>query len=125
MKTIATLAVVAVLLGPGLSVAQDAEKPSENAKLAATSAPKNAIAVKLHVTVSKYQSEKKVSSVPFTVSLTDNNIWNRIRAGARVPIPMATMTPNATGPTHITTSKSVSASTAERSRYQTALFRSK
>ena len=99
MKTISTLAVVAVLLGPGLSLAQDAEKPSENAKLAATSTPKNAIAVKLHVTVSKYQSEKKVSSVPFTVSLTDNNIWNRIRAGARVPIPMATMTPNATGPT--------------------------
>jgi hypothetical protein len=50
------------------------------------------IPLRLQIVVSKYQGDKKLSSVPFTVSVTDNNNWNRLRAGARVPIPRAAET---------------------------------
>ena len=90
MKIILALAAVLVLFSPARTFAQETVKVPESAvNPIATSASRNSIPVKLHITVAKYQGEKKVTSIPFTVSLTDNNIWNRIRAGASVPFSRA------------------------------------
>lgn len=73
------------------AVGKSPEMPATTAKPARARATTNAIGIKLTITVSKYQGEKKVSSTPFVVSLADNNSWNLIRAGARVPIPRRAM----------------------------------
>ena len=103
MNTIPALAVVVVLLSPALNFAQVVEKPADTkAKPTAPSAQRNPIPVKLHITVTKYQGEKKVSSVPFIVSLTDNNVWNRIRAGANVPFSRSLVPSDAKAPSEYT-----------------------
>ena len=97
MNVISVLAIVFVL-SPGAAFAQGPEAPATSAKAASAPVPTNSVGIKLIITVSKYQHEKKVSSTPFIVSLADNNVWNRIRAGARVPVPRGPVGANATGP---------------------------
>jgi hypothetical protein len=98
MKLIPALVIVS-LLSPVVAVGQDKEPrpaPSPIGEKGPEAAGSKGL--KLTITVSKYQGEKKVSSTPFVVSLADDNVWNRIRAGARVPVPQRPVGAGATAP---------------------------
>lgn len=46
-------------------------------------------ALKVHVVFNRYQGEKKISSAPYTLSLTTDDRSTRLRMGIRVPFPSA------------------------------------
>jgi hypothetical protein len=48
------------------------------------------VPLKLNIVVSKYQAEKKLSSLPYSISLNSTNTPARIRMVAEVPVPTIT-----------------------------------
>jgi type II secretory pathway component GspD/PulD (secretin) len=58
---------------------------------ASTPAPMNVTPLKVQVVIARYQGEKKLSSMPYTLTLNANNHAN-LRMGARIPIVMLAMT---------------------------------
>ena len=87
-NTFATIGVISVLaLSPSL-FAQDAPpaaKP-EAAKPAAAPARSNYVPLKLQVTISRYQGDKKISSLPYSLSVAiGGERLVRFRVGAQVP----------------------------------------
>jgi hypothetical protein len=73
--------------------------------MAQTAPPKPLIPIKVQVVIARYEGDKKVSSLPYTLSVTANdssrNGNTSIRMGSQVPIP--TMTTNATPPSNTNT----------------------
>ena len=67
------------------------EKPPAAAPAPAPSAPQSLRApVKLNVVVSRYQNDKKLSSLPYSISVNPNNVRTSVRMGAQVPYPTST-----------------------------------
>src|SRR5918999_1395688 len=89
-------AVITCLVLPIHAAAQEPAKQAAE-KLAAVPAPppRNPVPLKLNVIVSKYQGDKKTSSLPYSISLNSNNSIVRLRMGADVPY--ATGTASADG----------------------------
>lgn len=91
MSTRATASIAALLIGISPIVfAQQPSPPKATAeKTAADAAPPrpSIIPLKLNIVVSRYQAEKKVTSLPYMVSLTSNNQRVNARMGAQVPLP--------------------------------------
>lgn len=50
-------------------------------------------ALLVEVTISRYQGEKRLSSVPHSLAVTPDNKPSSLRVGGEVPIPSATFTP--------------------------------
>ena len=46
--------------------------------------------VRLNVVVSKYQNDKKLSSLPYSISVNTNNVRASMRMGAQIPCPTST-----------------------------------
>jgi hypothetical protein len=108
-RTLVTLGVVAfglVLVAPALVAAQDKPAGTVTAKPPAAHVP-----LKIQVVISRYQGEKKVSSLPYSLSITGGggstpeSMANgptfigraNLRMGAKVPIAATSYTPIAAG----------------------------
>jgi hypothetical protein len=65
--------------------AQEKERDKEKEKTEAR-APAATTPLRLSVVFARYQGEKKVGSVPYTLSITDDNRPVRLRMGIQVPI---------------------------------------
>jgi hypothetical protein len=57
-------------------------------------APAPTIPLKLNILVSRYQGEKKISSLPYTMSITAGGGQATLRMGAKVPVMMITAAPS-------------------------------
>lgn len=85
-------AVVVTLVSAGL-VAQEQKQPAAKAVEAAPAAPKTpSIPLRLQLVISTYQAEKKINSVPYTLSVNAMTPpWSgrpaQLRMGTRVPVP--------------------------------------
>ena len=73
-------------------VPKPAEKPSPAPQPAMPSPPRGpAVPLKLNVVISKYQNDKKLSSLPYSLSLNSNGNIIRLRMGAQVPYATSTV----------------------------------
>jgi hypothetical protein len=80
------------------------------------------VPLKLTIVVSKYQAEKKLSSLPYSISLNSTNTPARIRMVAEVPV--ATITPSEGKPVQSYSYRDVGLSIDARAAYQaTNLYR--
>jgi hypothetical protein len=72
--------------------AQETPAPeAAKAPEAVTSRPKKVpVMLRVQITIARYQAERKLASVPYTVLLTTDEKRVRLRMGVEVPIPVAT-----------------------------------
>lgn len=77
------LALVPLLLLGSATGAQEKEKEKEKPEAVAK---QPLTPVKLQVVFSRYMDEKKISSLPYTLSLNANGRFGRLRMGIQVPI---------------------------------------
>jgi Flp pilus assembly secretin CpaC len=73
-------AVVCVLLGGAGVSGQDKDKPL-------------IVSLKVEIVISRYQGEKKISSLPYTLSVNTNLNKTSLRLGSEVPISTTSYTP--------------------------------
>jgi Bacterial type II and III secretion system protein len=76
-RTLVSLTVCVLLAGAGLRAQ---EKPP-------------VIPLKVQIVISRYQGEKKVSSLPYTLAVNTNLNKTSLRLGSQVPIVMTSLTP--------------------------------
>ena len=57
----------------------------------------NVTALMVEVTISRYQGEKRISSLPYTIAVTPDGKQSNLRMGGSVPIPSTTFTPSKDG----------------------------
>ncbi|PYR40208.1 MAG: hypothetical protein DMF93_11640 [Acidobacteria bacterium] len=89
MQTLALVLTIA-LAAPLAAAAQEKEKPAPAPK--ASNAPPPVMPLKLQITISRYQGEKKISSMPYSLSMNagaqpPNNFAN-LRMGTKIPVMM-------------------------------------
>jgi type II secretory pathway component GspD/PulD (secretin) len=53
----------------------------------------NVTALMVDVTISRYQGDKRISSLPYTIAVLPNSDRSTLRVGGEVPIPSVTFTP--------------------------------
>ena len=69
--------------------AQETPKPEGAEPEAVTSRPKKVpVMLRVQITIARYQAERRVASVPYTVLLTTDEKWVRLRMGVEVPVPV-------------------------------------
>jgi len=84
LVTIAVALALATLAATGRT--QETPKPE-----AVTSRPKKVpVMLRVQITIARYQAERKLASVPYTLLLTTDERRVRLRMGVEVPIPVAT-----------------------------------
>jgi len=80
-------AILASLLTLAISGASQAQEPPAPATPAqSTRAQSNLVGVKVQVVISRYQGEKKVSSLPYTLGVVVNGSKTSLRMGVDVPV---------------------------------------
>lgn len=82
------LALTVSLCLPHIARAQADAK--QDTKAAAKSMP---TALMVEVTLSRYQGDKRVSSLPYTLAVTPDSNRSNLRVGGQIPIPTTTVTP--------------------------------
>jgi hypothetical protein len=83
-------ALVFALASTGVASAQEKEKPSPPPpQKASTPMPVNVTPLKVQVVIARYQGEKKISSMPYTLTMNANNHAN-LRMGTKIPVMMVT-----------------------------------
>ena len=100
--TLATLGIIAALWAPPSLLAQEpapAAKP-EASKPAAAPARNAYTPLRLQITISRYQGEKKISSLPYSLSLAIGGPRVEFRVGAQVPVSTNTVNDGVKTPTH-------------------------
>jgi hypothetical protein len=90
-KFLSTLFIGSVLL-MRLSTAIDAQQPAPPDKATTKPAAEPAsrlpvVPLKVHVVISKYRADKKISSLPYDISVNTNSGPTRLRIGGDVPYP--------------------------------------
>lgn len=60
-------------------------------------APAKVTALMVEVTISRYQGEKRISTLPYTIAVLPNSDRSTLRVGGEVPIPTTTFTPTKEG----------------------------
>jgi hypothetical protein len=91
IRLLSSLLVLALASGSTSLAAQEVQpaKPAGQ-----TLGDKPLVALELQIVVSRYQNEKKISSLPFTVSVNANDRGvSSLRMGAEVPVPAMVFTP--------------------------------
>jgi Flp pilus assembly secretin CpaC len=83
-RVLAVAAALVLMLGTARSSAQQPAKPP--AKTTVT-------ALMVEVTVSRYQGDKRISSLPYSISVTPDGNRANLRVGGDVAIPTTTFTP--------------------------------
>lgn len=105
-KSLNALGIVAILaaLAPALAEAQEpaTQKPAPADKPAAAvrSNPRLSTPIRLQFQISKYQGEKKISSLPYSIPVSANGAWASLRTGAQVPIMTSRVTEGKAVPTY-------------------------
>ena len=86
------LAMVMVIVATtvGVSAQEQETKPAAAAVSAAEQRAQAQIPLKLQLVLSRYQGDKKISSVPYVVWLTTNQERTMLRMGLQVPVPTTT-----------------------------------
>jgi hypothetical protein len=79
MKTTFPVAALAVVLAGGAASAQEAQEKAQKPQGPVTE-------LKLQVVFSRYQGEKKVSSVYYTLPVRADGTWSRVHMGFEVPL---------------------------------------
>ena len=86
--------VIALLLAVGGHAQQSQEKPEKPAPAAQPQPAQKQLPVvplKVTIVISRYQGDKKTSSLPFTVSVNTNDRSRAsLRLGAKIPVPTST-----------------------------------
>ena len=86
-KPTQTLALLlAIALAAPFAAAQEKEKPAAAPK-ASSNAPPTAMPLKVQIVIARYQGEKKISSMPYTLTMNANNRAN-LRMGTKIPVMM-------------------------------------
>jgi hypothetical protein len=89
------LATVWLLGVSTIAVAQGQQPPPAGAQQAAQpSPPRPLVSLKVQVVISRYQGEKKLSSLPYSLAVTANSRPSSLRMGAQVPIEMTSWPSN-------------------------------
>jgi type II secretory pathway component GspD/PulD (secretin) len=57
----------------------------------------NVTALMVEITISRYQGDKRISSLPYTIAVTPDSKQSNLRMGGSVPIPSTTFTPSKEG----------------------------
>ena len=90
------VAVLAVMtFASGAALAQEpkpAPEPSPQPVVRAQ-AKSPAIPLEVQVVISRFQGEKKVSSLPYTLAVNSDNINSQLTVGANIPVPVTTFSP--------------------------------
>jgi type II secretory pathway component GspD/PulD (secretin) len=94
-KPFKTLAFVCVAALASTAAGQAQEKAPAAAPRAAT--PINATPLKVQVVIGRYQGEKKISSLPYTLTMNANNHAS-LRMGTSVPVVMLSSSPDPATP---------------------------
>ncbi|HET9385011.1 MAG TPA: hypothetical protein VFO67_07670 [Gemmatimonadales bacterium] len=90
--TIAVLVVMTV--AGGAALAQEPKPAPEQVVPRPPSRPTLAVPLEVQIVISRYQGEKKVSSLPYTLAVNANSgDGTQLNIGGDVPIPMTTFTP--------------------------------
>jgi hypothetical protein len=92
--------VIALQLGVVPIHAQNAAQPAAPASPAAPAALADVLPLKVVVTLSRFDGDRRVSSLPYTLSVNANTVGGRdstanLRMGTQVPVPTALFTPTA------------------------------
>jgi len=113
--------VVSVAVAPQVR-AQQPKPPAPAAKDGAQPARTPLTPLKVQIVISKYQGEKKVSSLPYTLAVNANEIGRQaeLTSGIQVMIPMVTVNEKTTGPVYkdVGTSIKCSATGLEEGRFK-------
>jgi type II secretory pathway component GspD/PulD (secretin) len=90
MKPLHSLAFVLAfaLASTTLVFAQDKDKEKPTPPVAKPPSAVNATPLKVQVVIARYQGEKKISSMPYMLTMNANNHAN-LRMGTRIPVTMA------------------------------------
>jgi type II/III secretion system protein len=88
-KPFHSVSLALALLVTSATLANSQEKPAEPSKTAT-------IPLKLQIVISRFEGEKKISSMPYTLSANAGRPAS-LRVGARVPVASTSFTPIATG----------------------------
>src|SRR5580765_5363504 len=97
-RYIAALALTIAVAAAGAVRAQQPPAPAPPPPVPATPPPVPApprmegALLKVQVVVSRYQGEKKISSQPYTLSVTANGPRATLRTGVQVPVPTSPLT---------------------------------
>jgi hypothetical protein len=81
-KRLLVMAIALATAAP--AVAQDTQKPAAQPSRPAASAP---VYLKLSLVVSRYQGDKKISSIPHTILVSTDSTRTSLRLGTQVPVP--------------------------------------
>ncbi|HET9362037.1 MAG TPA: hypothetical protein VFO58_19930 [Vicinamibacterales bacterium] len=96
-----TIAVLVVMTAAGGAAQAQEPKPAPVPELVVPARPPSrptlAIPLEVQVIISRYQGEKKVSSLPYTLAVNANSEATQLNIGGDVPIPMTTFTPAGDG----------------------------
>jgi type II secretory pathway component GspD/PulD (secretin) len=93
-KHLQTLALVFALALASTALVSTQEQEKEKAAPKAATAPVAVTPLKVQVVISRYQGEKKVSSMPYTLTMNANNN-SHLRMGTKIPVPATTFSQNA------------------------------
>jgi type II secretory pathway component GspD/PulD (secretin) len=92
-----SFALAAVFAVPGAARAQGEPKADTKTEVKTASAKSLPSALMVDVTLSRYQGEKRLSSLPYTLAVTpDGNRFN-LRVGGQIPVTTTTFTPSEKG----------------------------
>jgi hypothetical protein len=88
LSTLGFIAALAVA-SAAIAVAQEKDKPTPAAAKAAPPAP-NVTPLRVQVVIGRYLGEKKISSMPYTLTMRGNDRAN-LRMGTKIPVVMLAM----------------------------------
>jgi hypothetical protein len=91
IKPLETLALVVAFGLGSTALVRTQENPTPPPAAKATTPPVAAPALKVQVVIGRYQGEKKLSSMPYTLTINAGGHAN-LRMGTRIPITMMAMT---------------------------------
>jgi type II secretory pathway component HofQ len=89
---------VAIAFAISVSLAaQDGQSSSSTPSRPASPAP---VGLKLSLVLSRLQGDKKISSVPYTLFVTANDLRTSVRLGTQIPVPTTTITDKGSVPSY-------------------------
>ena len=100
-KHLQTLALVVAFALASTALARAQDKPADKPAAPAKEAKAPVVPLKVQVVISRYQGEKKISSMPYALTMNGGNRAN-LRMGTQVPIVMLS-----TGPAQVVDGKTI------------------
>jgi hypothetical protein len=92
-----TIAVLVVMTVAGGAALAQEPKPAPVPELVNPAPrpprPYTAIPLEVQVVISRYQGEKKVSSLPYSLAVNSDNVSSQLNVGANIPVPTTTFAP--------------------------------